>query len=172
MSKFRRLGLFRKLRPALPKVSPRGTTKIAGLRSSGPKLCALLPPGFGCPLITSGSRVLNYAASRGDLDMSRVGFFGQGSGATIGVLDAVVDPRIKVLDLMDPWGDWPARMAKSTRIPENERPNFKKPEFLTKVAGMDTVLQQASQIYSPIFPGILIKGQCSPHHLMVPAEHN
>ncbi len=83
--------------------------------------------------------VLNYAASRGDLDMSRVGFFGQGSGATIGILAAAVDPRIQVLDLMDPWGDWPEWMAKSTLVPENERPNFVKPEFLKKVAGLDTV---------------------------------
>jgi len=83
--------------------------------------------------------VLNYAASRGDLDMSRVGFFGQGSGATIGVLAAAVDPRLKVLDLMDPWGDWPDWMAKSTRVPDDERANFVKPEFLKKVAGLDTV---------------------------------
>ena len=83
--------------------------------------------------------VLNYAASRGDLDMRRVGFFGQGSGATIGILAAAVDPRIQVLDLMDPWGDWPEWMAKSTRIPDDERPNFVKPEFLKKVAGLDTV---------------------------------
>ena len=57
----------------------------------------------------------------------------------IGVLAAAVDPRIKVLDLMDPWGDWPDWMAKSTRIPEDERANFVKPEFLKKVAGLDTV---------------------------------
>lgn len=83
--------------------------------------------------------VLNYAASRGDLNMSRVGFFGQGSGATIGVLAAAVDSRIRVLDLMDPWGDWPEWMAKSTQIPENERSNFVKPEFLRTVVGLDTL---------------------------------
>ena len=83
--------------------------------------------------------VLNYLATRGDLDMNRVGMFGQGSGATIGILAGVVDPRIKVLDLMDPWGDWPDWMEKSARIPENERVEFVKPEFLKRVAGLDPV---------------------------------
>src|SRR5208337_3439650 len=50
---------------------------------------------------------LNYLAARGDLDMNRVGIFGQGSGATIAILASAVDPRIKVLDVLDPWGDWP-----------------------------------------------------------------
>ena len=83
--------------------------------------------------------VLNYLATRGDLDMSRVGMFGEGSGGSIGILAAAVDPRIKVLDVLNPWGDWPEWMAKSTRIPENERVDFVKPEFLKKIAGMDPV---------------------------------
>jgi hypothetical protein len=52
--------------------------------------------------------VLNYLASRGDLDMNRVGMFAQGSGASIAILATAVDPRIKVLEALDPWGDWPA----------------------------------------------------------------
>ena len=58
--------------------------------------------------------VLDYLASRSDLDMSRVGMLTQGSGASIAILASAVDPRIKVLDAIDPWGDWPTWMAEIT----------------------------------------------------------
>lgn len=83
--------------------------------------------------------VLDYLASRGDLDMARVGLYTQGSGATIGILAAAVDPRIKVLDALDPWGDWPTWMATSPFVPEEERPNYVKPEFLKKAAALEPV---------------------------------
>ncbi len=83
--------------------------------------------------------VLNYLASRGDLDMTRVGMFAQGSGASIGILTSAVDPRIKVLDALDPWGDWPTWMADSTFVPEDERPQYVKPEFLKKAAILEPV---------------------------------
>jgi hypothetical protein len=83
--------------------------------------------------------VLNYLATRGDVDMDRVGMFGDGSGASIAILAAAVDARIKTLDLVDPWGDWPDWIAKSTRIPEKERPGFMKPEWLAGVAPLDPV---------------------------------
>jgi hypothetical protein len=84
--------------------------------------------------------ILNYLATRDDLDMSRVGMFGVGSGATIAILAAASDPRIKTIDVIDPWGDWPDWMAKSSLIPESERPNYLKPEFLKKVAPLDPVM--------------------------------
>ncbi len=83
--------------------------------------------------------VLNYLETRGDLDMSRVGMFGQGSGASIAILASAVDPRIKVLDVLDPWGDWSAWMATSPFVPEDERPDYVKPEFLKKAATMETL---------------------------------
>lgn len=83
--------------------------------------------------------ILNYLATRGDVDMNRVGMFGDGSGASIAILAAAVDPRIKTLDLLDPWGDWPDWVAKSTLIPKNERPDFLKPEWLAGVAPLDPV---------------------------------
>ena len=83
--------------------------------------------------------ILNYLTTRGDLDVDRVGMFGQGSGGTIAILAAGVDPRIKALDLMDPWGDWPDWLARSPQIPENERAIYLKPEFLSKVAPLDPV---------------------------------
>jgi cephalosporin-C deacetylase-like acetyl esterase len=83
--------------------------------------------------------VMNYLAQRGDVDMSRVGMFGVGVGGTIGVIAASADPRIKAIDLLNPWGDWPVWMAKSAVVPENERPGFIKPEFLKKIAGFDPV---------------------------------
>jgi len=84
--------------------------------------------------------VLDYLASRDDLDMSRVGLFGQGSGASIGILTAAVDPRIKALDAIDPWGDWPDWMSKSTLIPEEERGFETGHEFLEKIAPLDPAL--------------------------------
>jgi hypothetical protein len=83
--------------------------------------------------------VLNYLATRNDVDVKRAGMFGEGSGATIGILAAVVEPRIKALDLTDPWGDWPDWLAKSTVVPEEERPAYLKPEFLKRVAPLDPV---------------------------------
>ncbi len=78
--------------------------------------------------------VLNYLETRGDLDMTRVGMFTQGSGASIGILASAVDPRIKVLDALDPWGDWPVWMATSPFVPEDERAEYIKPEFLKKAS--------------------------------------
>jgi acetyl esterase/lipase len=83
--------------------------------------------------------ILNYLSERNDLDMSRVGMFGTGSGATIAILSAAIDPRIQTIDLLEPWGDWPDWLAKSSIIPENERTNYLKPEFLKRVAPLDPV---------------------------------
>jgi hypothetical protein len=83
--------------------------------------------------------VLNYLAKRGDLDMSHVGMFGDGSGASIAIMAAAVDPRIKTLDLFNPWGDWPDWLAHSTLVPEEERATYLKPEFLKKVENLDPV---------------------------------
>jgi hypothetical protein len=49
--------------------------------------------------------ILNHLADRGDMDMDHVGMFGMGSGATIAILAAHTDSRIKALDLLDPCGD-------------------------------------------------------------------
>jgi hypothetical protein len=83
--------------------------------------------------------VLNYLAARGDLDMNRVGMFAQGSGASIAILASAVDPRIKVLEALDPWGDWPIWVATSPFVPADERAEYVKPEFLKKVAGLEPV---------------------------------
>src|SRR6267378_914908 len=83
--------------------------------------------------------VLNYLAERGDVDMNNVGIFGVGAGATIAVMAASVDSRIKAVDLLDPWGDWLVWMQNSAVIPDEERPAYVKPEFLEKVADFDPV---------------------------------
>jgi pimeloyl-ACP methyl ester carboxylesterase len=83
--------------------------------------------------------VLNYLAERGDMDMSNVGMFGVGAGGTIAVMAAAADPRIKAIDLLDPWGDWPVWMEKSAVIPDEERPAYTKPEFLKTIADYDPV---------------------------------
>ena len=83
--------------------------------------------------------IIDYVASRSDLSGSHVGMFAQGSGATIAILAASVDPRITALDLLNPWGDWPDWLKTSPEVPDNERPNYVTPEFLKKVAGLDPV---------------------------------
>jgi len=83
--------------------------------------------------------VLNYLAARGDLDMNRVGMFTQGSGASIAILASAVDPRIKVLEALDPWGDWPTWLATSPFVPADERAEYVKPEFLKKVSTLEPV---------------------------------
>jgi hypothetical protein len=83
--------------------------------------------------------VLDYLATRGDLDMSRVGMFAQGSGASIGILASAVDPRIKVLDTLDPWGDWPIWMANSPFVPEDERAEYVKAEFLKRAETLEPI---------------------------------
>lgn len=94
--------------------------------------------------------VLNYLATRGDLDMNRVGMFGQGSGATIAILASAADPRIKVLDVLDPWGDWPTWIAASPFVPADERANYLKPEFLQRAAALET-LQWMAKIQAKKF---------------------
>ena len=81
--------------------------------------------------------VLNYLQTRNDLDLKHVGIFGEGSGGAIAVLAAAADPRIKAIDLIDPWGDWPNFLAKSTLIPESERPDYVKPAFLKKLETLE-----------------------------------
>jgi hypothetical protein len=83
--------------------------------------------------------ILNYLDKRGDMDMTRVGMWGDGSGATIALIAASVDSRIKALDLVDPWGDWPTWLAKSSLVPENQRADLQKPEFLKSVENFEPV---------------------------------
>ena len=84
--------------------------------------------------------ILDYLATRGDLNLSRVGMFGQGSGGTVALLAASVDPRITTVDVLDPWGDWPDWLARSPLVPENERPKYVTPDFLKSVAALDPVV--------------------------------
>jgi X-Pro dipeptidyl-peptidase-like protein len=81
--------------------------------------------------------ILNYLADRGDMDMDHVGMFGMGSGAAVAILAAHADPRIKTLDVLDPWGDWPDWLKESPAVPDSERSKYLTPEFLKSVATLD-----------------------------------
>jgi acetyl esterase/lipase len=83
--------------------------------------------------------VLNYLEERGDFDLDRVGMFGQGSGGSIAIMASAADARIKVLDVLDPWGDWPVWMAKSPFIQQNERPMYVAPDFLKKASALEPI---------------------------------
>lgn len=84
--------------------------------------------------------ILNYLAQNDTLDASEVAMFGQGSGGSIAILAASVDPRIVALDLVNPWGDWPDWLKDSPQIPDNERATYLKPQFLAGVSSLDPVL--------------------------------
>jgi len=81
--------------------------------------------------------ILNYLAERGDMDMNHVGMFGQGVGATIAILAAQADPRIKTLDVLDPWGDWPDWFKSTPILRDDERSTYVTQEFLKSVAPLD-----------------------------------
>jgi hypothetical protein len=66
--------------------------------------------------------------------------FGEGSGGSIAILAAGIDSRIKVIDVLDPWGDWPDWLAKSSLIPGHERTSYLTPEFLARIAPLDPIL--------------------------------
>jgi dienelactone hydrolase len=86
--------------------------------------------------------ILDYLAQRGDIDidMERIGMFGEGSGGAIAILAAAADPRIKAVDALEPWGDWPDFLAKSPLVEgDPNRADYVKPEFLKKVAPLDPV---------------------------------
>jgi len=105
--------------------------------------------------------MLNYLATRSDVDVTRAGMFGEGSGAAIAILAAAVDPRIKALDVVDPWGDWPDWLAKSTFVPEDERASYVKPDFLRNVAPFDPV-QWLGQVKIPVRLQFLSDPQVTP----------
>jgi hypothetical protein len=84
--------------------------------------------------------ILDYMAKRGDVDMDRVGMFGEGSGGTIAILAAAADPRIKAVDALDPWGDWPNFLDKSPMVQNDpDHAKYVTPEFLKQVAPLDPV---------------------------------
>jgi hypothetical protein len=83
--------------------------------------------------------ILNFLEERGDLDMSRVGMFGAGSGGAIAILASAADPRIKAIDVLEPWGDWPTFLAGSAGLSKEKREPFLQPEFLRTVAHLDPV---------------------------------
>jgi cephalosporin-C deacetylase-like acetyl esterase len=81
--------------------------------------------------------MIDYLEKRGDLDTSRIGMFGNGSSGTIGILASAADPRIKVLDVLDPWADWPTWLATSPFPPADERASYLTPEFLKSVSPLE-----------------------------------
>jgi len=108
--------------------------------------------------------IINYVRARGDMDTDRIGMFGDGSGATIAILAVAVEPRIKVLDLLEPWGDWPDWLAKSPHVPDDERADYLKPEFLKQVEPLDP-LRWVSQLGSRT-----VRLQLAPYETFTPSS--
>jgi len=108
--------------------------------------------------------IINYLATRDDLDTTRLGMFGENSGATIAILAAAADPRIKFVDAINPWGDWPHWLLASHVVPEQERDTYLKPEFLRKVTTLDPVA------YLPAFAPDRIRIEQVANDPMTPAN--
>lgn len=106
--------------------------------------------------------ILNFLAQRGDIDMSRVGMFGLGSGATIAILAAQADARISTLDLLDPWGDWPDWISKSALVPPEERPKYESKEFLRSVATLDPITYLPKLKTPNVRLQLMLNGQVTP----------
>ena len=84
--------------------------------------------------------ILDYLGQRGDIDMKRIGMFGQSSGGAIAILAAAADARIKAVDVLDPWGDWPIWLKDSWIVADDpDHAGFTDPEFLKRVAPLDPV---------------------------------
>ena len=81
--------------------------------------------------------MIDYLETRNDLDTRRIGIFGQGSGGAISILVAAADRRIKAIDVMNPWGDWPDWLAHSPVVPDEERADYTSPAFLEMVNSLD-----------------------------------
>jgi cephalosporin-C deacetylase-like acetyl esterase len=94
--------------------------------------------------------VLNYLNGRGDFDMDRVGVFGEGSGGTVALLAASVDPRIRAVDLLNPWGDWPDWLQSSRLVPDAERPEYLTTAFLKSIAPLDPVILLPKLSHPPL----------------------
>jgi dienelactone hydrolase len=83
--------------------------------------------------------ILNYLTTRGDFDMQHVGMFGQGSGGTIAILAAAADNRLKAVDVLDPWGDWPDWFAGSSILQGHDHAQFLTSQFQESIANLDPV---------------------------------
>lgn len=81
--------------------------------------------------------IIDYLAKRGDLSVDKVGMFGQGSGGAIAILAAAADPRIRAVDLLNPWGDWPDWLKSSPAVPDSERSSYLTPEFLQEATSVE-----------------------------------
>jgi hypothetical protein len=81
--------------------------------------------------------ILDYLTARGDLDMTRVGMYGQGSGGTIAILAAAADPRIKALDVLTPWADWPDFFATTRFVSNEDRVKYMSKDYLSRVAELE-----------------------------------
>jgi len=85
--------------------------------------------------------VINYLSTRKDLnlDLDRLGIFATSFGATAAILAAAADSRIKAIDLLNPWGDWPDWVKKSELLGFVPCETCSQPEFLQNLAPLDPV---------------------------------
>lgn len=83
--------------------------------------------------------ILDYLEQRGDMKVDKVGMYAEGAGASIAMLAASVDTRITVLDVVNPWGDWPNWLKESPVIADDERAAYTRAGFLANVSKLDPV---------------------------------
>jgi hypothetical protein len=64
-----------------------------------------------------------------------------------------VDRRLKAIDLLNPWGDWPDWLAKSAVVPKEERDRYLKADFLEQLEPLEPTR------YLPKLPSCAIRMQ-------------
>jgi hypothetical protein len=61
-------------------------------------------------------------------------------GERLQFLPAAADPRIKAIDVFEPWGDWPVWLANSSVVQDDpDKDRYTKKDFLKKVEPLDPV---------------------------------
>ena len=82
---------------------------------------------------------LDYLGTRADLDIDHAGIFGQGSGGTVALLTASVEPRLKAIDVIDPWADWPDWYGASPIVPDWQRVRYVTEDFQKRVSSFEPI---------------------------------
>jgi dienelactone hydrolase len=92
--------------------------KYHGERPKGPAAFALLKLPYDgrdalAQTVVDLRRTIDYLASRGDIDMTRIGYIGYSMGALLGAIVSGVDARVACPVLIVGGGNWDALVSKS-----------------------------------------------------------
>ena len=79
-------------------------------------------------------QIVRYIKSLPDLDATRIGMLGVGSGGSVALMAAAHEPAIRVVQVLNPWGNWPEWIAKCKEVIPADKPKFLTKKYLASVA--------------------------------------